>query len=43
MTQSNEGNGYQGTTTAIKTFEFENTRNDVELCDHWEKRKAKYA
>ena len=34
MIQSNEANGYQGT-TAIKTFEFENTRR--------EKRKTRYA
>ena len=42
MTQSNEANGYQGT-TAIKTFEFENTRSGAKLCDHWEKRKTRYA
>ena len=39
MTQSNEGKGYQWIMT-IKTFEFGNTRSDVNCCDHWGKRTA---
>ena len=33
MTQFNEGESYQGIRT-IKTFESENTRNNIKCCNH---------